>query len=957
MALTLIRASGPCHSIPRDENLQVRPILSLLSFLQPVSRQYIRANGSPPLRVCDIITPTGHEKFSDIANYVPYQAWKKDTFQHVNKENDARKNSLKTRINMRKQQSWCRKSVSDYLGCDPGELDLILHDVEPSDMDDCIKFLAVLPEEATKSNIQLPVRQRGVAKFSTSISIPLCPLVIDNSFTLIEKESINHPRGKSSFHISEGLLSTKNWDRIPSLLNHTSAHAERFRRNPHSTPTNIKPKFVHVPSSDMTPWFAARHYSIDYEGMCSLTDISDRPTGHRFRGIEYINTILSRTEHLGYMFKDYSILNQNIYGLRVDPNPGQAGITVSSPNITFWNNQDVASDKTANEERKGWVTVIPSIDSNHTDILATGFAAKPNSEILRLTVDASGPHAPDVDGIPLSINGRKKLFPTTPPTFEWADARKVFRAIAYIVQLALFSEYSRPRFIPIGFVVDLSDYFNHLVICYRDRSVSSRIDIDPVTGLPRIVKPNTATYGFMDLPQLAQRSSNLTDYAITALMHEWLVSVASLANGETTTPITIAAQNIFPESIRDYMTHRKIHFADPRQHVPSVVTTFIDDTSGASYNWVVAIANLVKAFIVHKRLETPINFPKLQVGQAIDLLGLCVDLIRLVLRLTKKSINFWNHYILRFKKAVFIEFTELEKIVGKLYWSLEVRPELKIFVYRMFSFLHNSKAWSKQDGGLIVARIEPWLRRDLLDCTLLPLLHQPSRPLCLFNELAPIEGSLKNLTDSCRNQRINEECGLGGIILCGKFAIVWFHGLTTLQRKLLPIHVTECAANVVACYVIQFFFLCAHFISSIHEFIDNQAALTALTCEKSRDIRLVELVQIKNDFMHSHCKTSFNTTYIESARNTSDIASHGHLHTCAKILYEVGYEQDNISIITNGHPCLLGVDSLLERLCTITNHMQDQHKSRYTFQYKLPYCQPPHLNITCLLYTSDAADE
>ena len=135
MALTLIRASGPCHSIPRDESLQVRPILSLLSFLQPVSRQYIRANGSPPLRVCDIITPTGHEKFSDIANYVPYQAWKKDTFQHVNKENDARKNSLKTRINMRKQQSWCRKSVSDYLGCDPGELDLILHDVEPSDMD------------------------------------------------------------------------------------------------------------------------------------------------------------------------------------------------------------------------------------------------------------------------------------------------------------------------------------------------------------------------------------------------------------------------------------------------------------------------------------------------------------------------------------------------------------------------------------------------------------------------------------------------------------------------------------------------------------------------------------------------------------------------------------------------------------------------------------------------------
>ena len=157
---------------------------------------------------------------------------------------------------------------------------------------------------------------------------------------------------------------------------------------------------------------------------------------------------------------------------------------------------------------------------------------------------------------------------------------------------------------------------------------------------------------------------------------------------------------------------------------------------------------------------------------------------------------------------------------------------------------------------------------------------------------------------------------------------MWFHGLTTLQRKLPPIHVTECAANIVACYVAQFFFLSDHFISSVHEFIDNQAALTALTCEKSRDIRLIELVQIKNDFKHAHCKTSFNTTYIESARNTSDIASHGHLRTCAKILYEVGYEQNNVNIITNDHPCLLGVGSLLERLCTITNHMQDQHKSR-----------------------------
>ena len=259
----------------------------------------------------------------------------------------------------------------------------------------------------------------------------------------------------------------------------------------------------------------------------------------------------------------------------------------------------------------------------------------------------------------------------------------------------------------------------------------------------------------------------------------------------------------------------------------------------------------------------------------------------------------------------------------------------------MYSFLHNSNAWSKQQGGLVIARVEAWLRRDLLDCTLLPLLDKPSRPLCLFNELAPIEGSLKHFTDSCRNQRMNEICGLGGIILCGKFAVVWLHSLTARERQILPIHVTECAANVVAGHVVHFFFLRDHFFPSIHEQIDNQAALTALTSEKSRDVRLVELVQIKNDLMHSHSKTSFTTTYIDTARNPADIVSHGHVNTCVHILQEIGYEPQNITVVTNGHPSLEGVSTLLERLCLLTQHMQDQHKSRliyYSMSIQCDFC-------------------
>ena len=931
MALSLIAASGETRARLRDTKPQVTSLLSSLSKLQKVSSQYVRRKGSSASRVNDVVIPTGHEIFSGIQDYVPFHEWKRKTFYHVNKQNDQRKKEITERINSRKKIAWTKKSVSEYLVCSEEELDLILLNIEEVDIQDCLTFLAILPESASKSNIRRPRLPQNFAKFSLDHPIPLTPRVVDFSFTKIEKETVNHPQGKKSFHISEGLRSMTNWDKIPALLANVSSHAQKMRENDSLPPSNIRPKIVHVPSSDMHPWFSERHYSIDANQMCSLKDIADKPTGHRHKGVTFIKEILARTKCLGYDFSDQNILNQNIYGLRIDPNPSSASITIASPNISFWKNQRVASDKTARELKKGWIAIIPAVDSNFTDILATGFAEKPNSEALRLTVDASGPHTDNVNGLPLAINLRKKLVSTTPASFEWADAKKIFRAIAYIVSLALFSDYCsrNTEYLPIGYVIDLSDYFNHLAICTRDTSNSSRMDIDPETARARLIKALTASFGFSDLPELAQRSSNLTDYAITAFMHEWFVAVATIANRSHVTPFTLAARRILPISIQRYMSKRTEFFSDPRQSVPSVGITFIDDTSGVSYHWVITITHLVRAFIVHKKLETPLNFAKLQVGQLIDLLGLFVDLINLTLGLTAKTIQFWNEYILRFKKAIFIEFTELEKIVGKLYWSLEVRPERKIFVYRMYSFLHNSKAWSKQEGGLIVAKVEPWLRRDLIDCVLLPLLEHPCRPLCLFNELAPIKGSLKNIHDACRNQRTNEKCGMGGFILCGKLAVIWFYGLSATERQVLPIHVTESAANIVACYIIQFFFLIKYFLQSIHEQIDNRAALTAFNLEKSRDVRLVELVQLKKVFQHSYKETTFTSTYIESTRNPADIASHGQLDVCKKILLDIGYEESDITIVTNGHPCLAGTDALLDRLCLLTRYMQDQHKSRY----------------------------
>ena len=119
----------------------------------------------------------------------------------------------------------------------------------------------------------------------------------------------------------------------------------------------------------------------------------------------------------------------------------------------------------------------------------------------------------------------------------------------------------------------------------------------------------------------------------------------------------------------------------------------------------------------------------------------------------------------------------------------------------MSKFLHNSEAWSKQDNGLVIAPFATWIKKDLINNILLPLLASPCRPLTLFSPLVPREGSLRSLTDSCRNLRPEEICALGGISLCGRKALVWLFPLSMLAREILPIHVTEGTANLVACFV------------------------------------------------------------------------------------------------------------------------------------------------------------
>ena len=346
-------------------------------------------------------------------------------------------------------------------------------------------------------------------------------------------------------------------------------------------------------------------------------------------------------------------------------------------------------------------------------------------------------------------------------------------------------------------------------------------------------------------------------------------------------------------------------------------------------SWLAVMAHAVRYFIVQKRLCTPIHYGKLQLGRIAIVLGLEICLLRRLLSFSSRSIQFWSKYVHRIASAEVLEFSEFEKILGKLGWALEVRRELKIFTPRMHKLLHNSSAWSKQTNGLVVTTFDTWLKKDLINNILLPLLSQPSRPLTLFNPLAPRDGSLRSMTDASRNLRTEEVCALGGISMVGHKALVWSFPLSMEARRVLPIHVTECAANLVA-LVVNIFVFASHLdIDNFDELIDNKAALTVLDSGKSKDIRMTEILMLKQYVKRELPSASIQSSYIQSTHNPGDLPSHGDIRGSISILQQAGFKRTDITVLSDpGHRCFEGTVEVIDRLCKITGLMNDENKSR-----------------------------
>ena len=243
--------TGPLRRRCRPE-AKVPHLAIAVKNLGKVSRQYIRTRGSPPTRVVGIVSPQGNETF-DHSSFETYLEWKHHNFSQDNIERDKQKSRSSDRAKARKKMSWTKKTVSGYLRCTLEELDLILSQVAPIDMKDCLIFLGILPESARKP-LSFTLSPRVLPKPVLSTEIPLTPCVDDRIIRRVGPQQSSHPLKKKRFHISEALFSMDKWDSIETFKEKVSAHAI-VMRSPDVNPSNVYPKFIHISSSEMRPWF------------------------------------------------------------------------------------------------------------------------------------------------------------------------------------------------------------------------------------------------------------------------------------------------------------------------------------------------------------------------------------------------------------------------------------------------------------------------------------------------------------------------------------------------------------------------------------------------------------------------------------------------------------------------------------------------------------------------------
>lgn len=622
-------------------------------------------------------------------------------------------------------------------------------------------------------------------------------------------------------------------------------------RRHQSHPIVIEPEHV-------APWAVGYKWDCSDPDKCVLVDDSDVDLA-TINAQFFVDSCGESYQKLhGHKFPDQELLHCLQYGARLKSDFKWCAV-ICPPHLSGYRFLDEVSDGVEKEIEDGWLKPSDHLPFIPAHVAAFGAVPKKNKwpVVPRRTADLSYPHGDQC--VNDNIDYKQDF-----PELRFLRLRDVTKAAAVLEEaherVAKVDPLAAKWLRPTGFAADLQGYFNQFLMARSEHHLQGMF-WPARGGTSQYLTSEVLQFGSRVGPSYGQRTANVLDVLFMDRMAAWEHDMRSRAeSGEDG-----IAQKLWPEALRQWSDLRceQLSVEDGR---PSFAYQYVDDKIAICLGRLRA----VKALLVYWDLADEAGFPvavdKGQFGSTIHFLGLKLFLGHGVVRLDERKQRLYDEWLDRVARLSVVTEDELESLLCTITYGAVAAPAAYLRMRRSFRALRMARA-SRQSVTLHNVRAVTLTEAVRSDIWALRGIFQASRG-GRFCE-APIVGtSVSNAgaTDASRSDD-GTWSGMGGV--CFQSGLFWWYQLRDAEL-LLPIHVTEFIAELIQLR------LCGHdWLDGYVEWIDNMAVVASIETQRPRDLRLIEMLLIREALVQD-LNVRSRPEYIRSEDNVlADLLSRG----------------------------------------------------------------------------------
>ena len=322
---------------------------------------------------------------------------------------------------------------------------------------------------------------------------------------------------------------------------------------------------------------------------------------------------------------------------------------------------------------------------------------------------------------------------------------------------------------------------------------------------------------------------------------------------------------MWPVELREWVDQREASLSKEDAR-PSFAYQYVDDKIAICLGRLRAVKALLVYWDLAEEAGFPVAVDKGQFGSTLQFLGLKLFLGHGVVRLDERKQLLYDEWLDRVSRLSIVTEEELESLLCTITYGAVAAPRVSLRMRRPFRALRRARASSRptmwHNSKAVILTDE--VRADL---SAIREMFRVSKGGRFYEE--PVLGSSASnagATDASRSED-GSWSGMGGV--CFRTGLFWWYQLRG-DELLLPIHVTEFVAELIQLR------LCGHaWLDGYVEWIDNMAVVSSIERQRPRDLRLIEMLLIREALVQE-LNVRSRPEYIRSEDNVlADLLSRG----------------------------------------------------------------------------------